>query len=385
MKRRSFRSVPLLFLESRPAIGVGKISYALYLWHWPIFVLWQSGFGSWTAPDVAGAMLLTFVLSIAAHVAVENPFRYSARLGRNPWGSLAVLSAAIGVCVVGSLFVERFAGNSQFIRVEDGRVYDLENVRRTRPSIYEHGCHLSQSATEHPICIYGIAEAVQSVVLFGDSHAAQWFPAFEEIAKQGNFALYNRTKSACSPIDIAVYNTNWKREYTECEEWRERVIRDIEAIRPAAVVIGMSSRHKPLVPGTEEILSGDSAIEALMEAERRTVRRLSNAGVTVILMRDTPWLVRDPLDCLAEQGGTGADYCQWPAGEVLPKLSFPWAAHDEPDVHILDFRDSICPNGTCKALQDGLITLRDRHHLSVDFSRSLMTTISARFEELLFR
>lgn len=374
---------PLSLLASRSAVYIGKCSYALYLWHWPIFVLWREFFNSWNGIDIAAALLLSFAVSLATHIFVENPIRYSALLRNKPLTSLIGSATLISLCIAGSIFVGQLAEASQSIRVADGKVFDPEIVRRTQPIIYEDGCHLSQSATEQPDCVYGVAEATEAIVLFGDSHAAHWFPAFHEIALNDKFALYNRTKSACAPIDIAVYNSNWKREYTECAIWRERTIREIERIRPAFVIIGMSSQHKPLIHGTDERLNGEPAYRALAEAEIRTVNFFSQIGTKVFLMRDTPWLSEDPLDCLADSNRNGYDECQWPAEQVLKKQSFPWGVHDEINAQVVDIGDSICPNGTCKAFQDGMITMRDRHHITPNFAQSLSKVIASHLNNLL--
>ena len=220
-------------------------------------------------------------------------------------------------------------------------------------------------------------------MLFGDSHAAHWFPAFHEIALKEKLALYNRTKSACAPIDIAIYNANWKREYTECAIWREKTIQEIRQIRPAFVVIGMSSQHKPLILGTDERMSGEPAYRALAEAETRTVNYFSEIGIKVILMRDTPWLPEDPLDCLAKANVNDYDECQWLAEQVLKQKPFPWGQHKELDAQVVDIEGWICPNGICKALLDGVITMRDRHHLTPSFAESLSKVIQPHLKKLL--
>ena len=57
------------------------------------------------------------------------------------------------------------------------------------PTIYTNGCHLDATVTKIPPCVFGDTAGTQTVALFGDSHAAQWFPALDDIAKRNHWRL----------------------------------------------------------------------------------------------------------------------------------------------------------------------------------------------------
>lgn len=66
-------------LSSKPFVFIGKISYSLYLWHWPLLVfsriLYPEGSKSiFAKPEVM--VLIAVVLSIISYYVVENPFRF---------------------------------------------------------------------------------------------------------------------------------------------------------------------------------------------------------------------------------------------------------------------------------------------------------------------
>ena len=84
-------------LTLAPIAYVGRISYSLYLWHWPVYVLarWTSGLES-TAPRIA-AIALTFGLAALSYRFVEQPVRRSARLRRLP--RIAVVGLGLGALV----------------------------------------------------------------------------------------------------------------------------------------------------------------------------------------------------------------------------------------------------------------------------------------------
>jgi peptidoglycan/LPS O-acetylase OafA/YrhL len=64
-------------LSSRPLVWLGKLSYSLYLWHWPVIVLAEI---VWPDIGAAGRMacaLLTLGLAVASFYLIENPVRFS--------------------------------------------------------------------------------------------------------------------------------------------------------------------------------------------------------------------------------------------------------------------------------------------------------------------
>jgi peptidoglycan/LPS O-acetylase OafA/YrhL len=85
----------------RPLRGLGLVSYSLYLWHWPVIVLFspqRTGLDGW------GRTAAVFVVSIGAAVLskllVEDPIRFRARWARGRRGGLAVVAAMVALAVL---------------------------------------------------------------------------------------------------------------------------------------------------------------------------------------------------------------------------------------------------------------------------------------------
>src|SRR3954454_17639837 len=93
--------------------------------------------------------------------------------------------------------------------------------------MYADGCHLDAPEAKSPPCVHGVPSSDTTVVLFGSSHAMQWFPALNEIAKERDWRLVGLTKSACPPAEVHVYSGVLRREYRECDQWRERTLKRI--------------------------------------------------------------------------------------------------------------------------------------------------------------
>ena len=107
-------------------------------------------------------------------------------------------------------------------------------------------------AAQSPSCVYGASHADTTVVLFGDSHAAQWFPAIDSIARRRGWRLVALTKTACPVPQVVVINGRLARRYTECEAWRRSAIDRISALRPALVVAASARSYKLLVGGGQQ-------------------------------------------------------------------------------------------------------------------------------------
>ena len=81
-----------------------------------------------------------------------------------------------------------------------------------------------------------------TVALVGDSHAAQWFPALEDVARRRHWRLLTFTKVACPFLDMRVSNVALKREYWECAEFRDRTIARLRKRQPDLVL----REHEPV-------------------------------------------------------------------------------------------------------------------------------------------
>lgn len=89
-------------LARRLLVGIGLISYSLYLWHQPVFAFARlRGMDMMPAWFHGPLIALTFVLAIFSYYCVERPFRHSPRVGRRQvfgfTGAAAAALIAIGV------------------------------------------------------------------------------------------------------------------------------------------------------------------------------------------------------------------------------------------------------------------------------------------------
>ena len=104
------------------------------------------------------------------------------------------------------------------------------------------GCLDSYLSSVVASCTFGDTTSSTSVVLFGDSHAAMWFPAVDGAANALGWKLLTLTKATCPPLDVPVFSPVLGRAFTECTQWRANVLARIAAVKPALVILGVA-RH----------------------------------------------------------------------------------------------------------------------------------------------
>jgi SGNH domain (fused to AT3 domains) len=231
-------------------------------------------------------------------------------------------------------------------------------------------CNRTFGQTDQPLCAYGDTTATRTVVLFGDSHAAQWFEAVDKAARQNGWRLLAWTKSACPPTDATIWHRRMPAPFTACDQWREGVMaRMIGSEKPNLVLISsyVDSGVLTLDPAGAA-LAPELAEGRWRDGLARTIGRLSAAGVPVVLIADTPRARRRFADCLALGGGSA---CDRPRADALPRTRLDHEAAVLAGIPVLDLTDRICGPETCVAKQGQQLVYRDEHHLTARFALSL--------------
>lgn len=344
------RSLSTIF-NLGPIQWIGDISYPLYLWHWPALVLPVYVFHApLSTVQRLGSIALTFILAGLTHRYVENPLRHvhrSApsvlRLGVIATVLVSILSMGISFSSAKDLHVKGIAGTTA-----------LRAITRL-PVIYAEGCQVGKSATTSPPCVYGDIQGTKSIFLFGDSHAAQWFPTLNSIATTNGFKLVVLTKSSCPAASVQLADQGAFRN-VPCQLWRENSFKRIQKAHPWAVIVSNFEHYAP-PPGTADPTLWWRKGVAL------TLSRLNGFAQHSIFIQDTPWPNRDIPSCLLQESVAS---CQTPRPAPHLWLSQILGKSET----IIDPTNWFCAK-VCPAVLDGLVVYRDATHMSVDFATHL--------------
>ncbi len=240
------------------------------------------------------------------------------------------------------------------------------------PITFRDGCNVPEGGrASRGTCLYGDLRSTTTIALFGDSHAAFWFPALEAFALRQGWRLLNLTMSSCTPADLTVYNSIFKRIYGECTAWREEAIARLAATRPAVIVVAGTHGISP-VDASGALLTGDAVTRAWEAGMGRTLGRLIPVAGRVILLADTPTSRVDPPLCLS-QHPESILACATPAGTAIDG---PWLAAErqlvaQTGVGFIDPTSWVCPSDPCPPVLGNLLVYQNAGHLTATFAAAL--------------
>jgi hypothetical protein len=246
--------------------------------------------------------------------------------------------------------------------------------------MYADGCHLDLEETRSPECVYGNPSSEITVVLFGDSHAMQWFPALNELAKERDWRLLGFSKSACPPADISVYSTGLRREYRECEEWRERTLgRIVREEDPDLVVTSMLNRYRAREGGKG--LPDKASNEAMVDGYASTLKTLRSTGAPVAVIEDVPRPDKDVPECVSQSLDRLQD-CAFPRKKALgePRINVRAAAEVE-GASLIDPTPMVCPEEACPAVIGDVLVYRNGAHLTRTYVNTLTPWLGEQLPE----
>ena len=356
-------------LRVRPAQAMGRLSYSLYLWHWPVLVIGQQLVANHSVIVRLGLIAIAGLLAAVTYAAIENPIRLQpfliARSGLTL--GLAVLAAILCAGAMGARLV--VVHRSELFRKYDRVVQDI-------PGVYRKGCTPARPDAHPAMCFFGeVTQPQSTVVLFGDSHAAEWFPALQEIADTQHWRLATIVKPGCTPLNMKV-DPQW---YPVCEKWRRAAMGEIEALHPDLVIVTSASRA---VDADGKFVAD---IQIWEEGARDTFAALARQGVKVRFIRDTPFVDYDVPGCLAQAEWNGRTQCPAPVSAVAlsPEVyaAEKRGAQGLGNVEFLDLSDRMCGPDRCYLEVGGQVVYRDGDHLTASFSRTLDAVLFQRLRD----
>ena len=392
--RPSLRSAELV-LSLRPMQGIGKVSYAWYLWHWPMLIIFPMILGfelSWPVQLQIAALSLWF--AVIMYYLIESPALRS-RLRKVLWlpigVAIAATTATASVAVAST--VPALVGDGEAVEIaatDTGAIMQevargtliqaapsnldpaLDTVNGDQPVSSLDGCHADFLLVHQGDCVYGDPAGESTMVLVGDSHAQQWLPALDAQAKEQGWKLISWTKAACPIADVDVTAPQLgNRVYEECLEWRDITLSKIEGLHPDIVVASQSDS----VPGNQ-VTNTEWA-----DATARTLTDIRAVGTPIVYLMDTPRPASNAPDCVAnnlekvENCITMRDDAYDFAGRH-DQVASTLATIDVPTVEPIDW---FCTNRKCPAVIGNMLVYRDESHIATPYSEYLSPAVANLF------
>lgn len=348
-------------LRWRPLVGLGVISYGVYLWHWPIVVLvdaGRTGLDGWSL--AALRLAATLAAALTSYVVVERPIR-SGALSRL-MGRVSVVVAPSAVAATAAVVLVATALPS-----------------RPRPSAAE----VPAMPLPEVVDVSSPIAPPPRLVLFGDSVAHTMaggtvgdFPSFEPWSPELSpvpeelAQVWSVAKPACSflpgglvlpgspPADLSGF----------CGRWQDDLAAALGAWPGASVVVALANDASDRRLGDRDVLLGSDEHEALVAALLDEIRGLTEtAGGELVLVALPPRVGV----AATEQDRHGQRERRM--REVL--LDY---GRRHPEARVLDLFSVVCPDGDCDRPVAGFESSwrYDGMHLTTEGARWVLTWLA---------
>lgn len=299
-------------LSWRPMVGIGLISYSLYLWHQPILAFARIRGWTETVPGLIwGLIALSFALAVLSWAFVERPFR---RAGWLP-SRQAVFGASLGgIVAFGAMGFTVLALKGVPQRL-DGKGPEAYVKLVTRDSTVSRGWTCPGGEAERPggLCVVHDTNVPSTTIaVLGDSHAGAILPAFDEIAAMRDIRVLRGVRAACPPL-LGVYLVNGGRSAQECHDEVQAFAED--AVARGVDMVFLAARWSLYVKGDllskprRFMISTDPDNRRQSDAEwfasfetglRKTISHYRDAGIRIVILDQVPQQVVLPINVLGQ-------------------------------------------------------------------------------------
>ncbi len=408
---------PGVLLRSRPLRELSRISYSLYLWHWPVLIAFLASAGAADGVlDLAGAVVVlgvSIALAFGTWWAVERPIakiaRADGRSGARTAASVGPIAVVVAAALGASLTIPPAAQAAPEVAVPDASLsvgqivvddcFGAASVDPDRPECADaldpdaplvpdyaaltsddanrDACWASQKGEVFEVCALGPDEGyTRHLLAVGDSHNNVWIEVYEEIAEARGWRIdvagrprchWTAANRAHPDLDTAV----------GCRTWNDHVDAYVASTSLDGIIVVNSSRAGYL-PDDGPLYDPDAVLQPGPELDRVRAEGYADAwalrgdpSIPIIAIRDNPIFALGALGCVADSERVRAGSCAAPRGEVLLEDGLADAVRLDPAAHLVDFTDFMCDDVECDLVVGGVIVMRDHLHLTATFARTL--------------
>lgn len=392
--------VMTLLLANYPMRFIGKISYSLYLVHWPIWVylsFWY--FREFDCVHKSGIFVLTMLTGSALHFLVERPFRY-AKEGQGNIVFFTVLSLC-AILIIAVAF---------HIRFNDGWPQRAPQIVAASNGVMD--CHYPFGNKTVQDCSFGEKEPAKAQVLvLGDSHSRNLLQGLNEFGLDNNVSFRLYSVAGCAPLrDVKVFMKGSRRPVASCDAFSQKVTELISDARYDTVVFsarwmwyyehedyfeGQTHPNGFLLDGESRGKTAASSRKVWQKSLLSTVEFAQKRGKKVVLFSQYPLLNKRIGECdkspsyLIDRDSVKLRCAvQIPYKQIAKRLQFTNEfIRNQGSASVLSILPSeyLCNDRrqSCNILTEGGLLYYDDNHLSAAGGRHLVNSITDELREFL--
>ncbi|WP_158298642.1 acyltransferase family protein [Sphingomonas psychrotolerans] len=367
-------------LRSGPATFTGRLSYSLYLWHWPVLVLFRWTVGLDSLALQLAALAVSVVLAHLSYRLVERPLRTRARHGKTARGG--ILRIALGSVMLAFLTGTVLLGNRQHLSL---------SVTRDRASWYAEpdrpldpgpaNCALRQEEAS----IAGgsrigwspencrRAGPASKIIVLGDSHGVAYTPNLRQFAAESGARIVVYFRAHCPFLELL--QTMASRP--GCRSFYKTALDEVRASASAGDVIffpGLRLHHAPAAPaaGRDPLRPAEAVPPEAIDEALALLRLLGRKGAAMLFEAPKPlfqspayrcadWFNRNNPVCRA---GLAAGRNELLARRRSVVAAMRTLADAAPAISVWDPFADLCPEDPCRAMRGDKPLFFDGDHLS---------------------
>ncbi|MBE1275725.1 acyltransferase family protein [Enterovibrio baiacu] len=376
------KNTPITRILSMPLlVWLGKLSYSLYLWHWPIqafYRYYQPGFG---VKGFVFCSILTFVLSYLSMKLVENPARHFKLKRKYVFLGYFIIPVLSFVLIAKHIdkqegFPERFSAEAMALYYDSVSKIEFDGQSRKQFEGFE---------PFRPMLLGDQSVSSPSAFLWGDSHAEHFQSFVEELGKKYHFGALYGGQGGCPPIAEGGRVRHGELE-AHCYQSNEQLLKRILATDVDVVFLGgrWATYSETTLAENEDgrniYLGDDSDRSESINNNRRvfsaglekTIATLIAHGKTPVVFGQVPSFPFKPSNCLVKK----SNY-RWAAKDSCDTRSMPFfdrysyannllldLQRKYPETVIIDMPKLVCDRDECVSSLHGKPLYSDNNHIN---------------------
>lgn len=387
------------FLSWRPLVALGDISYAVYLIHWPVFVIFLNVTGRERLGVFEGLLLIVASLAAAWLLTklVDDPVRNWAWANRTAPRKFLVVLVSLAVAVVpimgattyldrarqASMIAESGIGSDDFpgarVLLGDAPLGFTHEVAPDPLTLDAEWASFPDTCDPRGVELFDVEErnsscgvlgdpasAAARVLIAGDSHTEQVIlPQVEPLLTFWNWSGEAVLQGACSWGMPEAYEDG-------CAQRNADLLTYVDETQPDYVFLIVTAA------------AADSPEETLRPGVEELIRHLTERGIEVIGVRDNIRSEENLYECSADReldepyGG-----CLLQRARFLPDHDPAEELQDIDGFHLIDMTDAYCTDEVCPTIIGNVFVYMDANHLTKAYSSTVAPFFAARVEEAL--
>ena len=380
-------------LQSPPLVGLGLVSYSLYLWHWPLLVFARYySLGSSPPTMEALAVLAALLVAYASWALVERPFRQRAWLASRPALLAGCAASVLALCGLGGAAALAGGLPQRFTPAVQAMAAGADDHNGYR----DHCFSLTPADLDAGrYCRIGVDNAAPTLAVWGDSHADALMSGFDALARAHAVAGVALTHGSCPPLlGVEVH----EREDNGCPPLNTSALGVIERLNIRKVVLAARwagyAEGRLYIDGAPPVGMRRSGAQALRVGDHAmftaaladTFARLRNEGRQVFIVLPAPEAKRPVAETLAlaaalhERVDLAPTRAAYDARQGFTRATIDRLSHQYGVVEI-DPAARLCGPERCRVELQGRSLYYDADHLSRRGARFLEPLMSPVFAE----